>query len=237
MSKLNGKFFCFSPPVMLATFFIEVILVFYTVFRYKLNLVGRLSVALFLFLAIFQLAEYNVCAGGWIDPLWASRIGYVAITILPPLAIHLAYALAGRKYKPLIWPAYFTSVVFAIFFLTIGHALTGNVCQGNYVIFQTAPGTEWLYGLYYYGWLLAGVWLCFRMAKGQKSTIKKALHGLALGYGVFMVPTTAANLLIPETIEGIPSIMCGFAVLFAVVVAARILPNRGEKRSITTPHL
>ena len=57
------KLYCFSPPVMIATFVIEVSLAIYTLWRYKLNPVTRLTVALLVCLAIFQLAEYNVCEG------------------------------------------------------------------------------------------------------------------------------------------------------------------------------
>ncbi len=218
---------CFSPFVMLATFAIEIILALYTLWRYKLNEVGRLAAALLFFLALFQLAEYNVCEAGWIDSITASRIGYVAITMLPPLGIHLAYALAGAKKRALMWPAYLNGAAFIVFFLFIGYALTGNTCLGNYVIFQVAPDAAWLYGLYYYGWLLAGIWLC---AKLQTPKTKAALWGLAIGYLVFIVPTTLANLVDPETIKGIPSIMCGFAVLFALSLAFWILPKAGTKR-------
>lgn len=228
--NLKGKMLCFSPGVMLGTFAIEIVLAIYAVLCYKLNAVGRLVVALLVCLAVFQLAEYNVCAGGWIDPLLASRIGYVAITLLPPLGIHLAYALAGVKRRPLLTPAYATAAAFALFFLTIGNSLTGNICQGNYVIFQMAPGSVWLYALYYYGWLVGGMAVCAHLAKSMNSHTKKALYGLAVGYLAFVTPTTAANLLSPDTLNAIPSVMCGFAVLLALVLGFWVLPQKGERR-------
>ncbi|HVI69113.1 MAG TPA: hypothetical protein VM581_01520 [Magnetospirillaceae bacterium] len=226
MAKRDLKLYCFSPFVMLATFVVEIALALYAIFRYRLNEVGRVAVATFVFLAIFQLAEYNVCETGWVDSVTASRIGYVAITMLPPLGIHLAYALGGVKKRPLLWPAYLTGVAFAAFFLLVPSALSGHTCLGNYVIFQMAPGSSWLYGLYYYGWMLLGIWLCWHLAK-PKTTL--ALYGLAIGYLAFIVPTTTANLVDPKTLDGIPSIMCGFAVLFALTLAFWILPKGGEK--------
>ena len=234
MRKYTKGMFCFSPPVMLATFFIEIGLALFTTLRYKVDAATRLVIALLVFLATFQAAEFNVCAAAWVDPMVASRIGYVAITLLPPLGLHLAYTLASAKKRPLILPAYLSCAAFVIFFLTIGNSLTGHVCQGNYVIFQMAPGSEWLYSLYYYGWLFAAVWLCAHLARGQKPRIRKALWGLAAGYCAFIIPTTTANVIDPQTIKGIPSVMCGFAVLMALTLVFWVLPHKGEPRQWRT---
>lgn len=227
MNKRNLKLYCFSPPVMLATFVVEVVLAAWTIWRYKLNEVGKLAVLLLLFLAAFQLAEFNVCASGWVDSITASRLGYIAITVLPPLGIHLAYALSGTKKRPFLLPAYLSGAAFVVFFLLIGHSLSGHTCYGNYVIFQMLPDSVWLYALYYYGWLLIGTWLSVRLATEKT---KAALYGLAAGYAVLLVPTTTVNLIDPQTIKGIPSIMCGFAVFLALTIAFWILPRSGVKR-------
>jgi len=223
------KLYCFSPVVMLGTCIVEIAFALWAIFRYKMNEAGRLVVLILVFLAIFQIAEFNVCETGWIDSLLASRLGYVAITMLPPLGIHLAYALAGAKKRPLLIPAYATAALFAVFFLFIGQALSGHLCLGNYVIFQVLPGSVWLYALYYYGWMIAGVRLCFTLQSG-KLRAASALTGLAVGYLAFMVPTTTINFLDRATIEGIPSIMCGFAVVLAVTLVVWVLPKAGRKR-------
>lgn len=227
---MKGKFFCFSPAVMLATFMIEIVFAVYVVWRYKLDPVGRLVVAILLCLAAFQIAEYNVCAGGWIDPMLASRLGYVAITLLPPLGLHLGYMLAGVQKRGLVWAAYASGAAFAAFFLLVGGAITGNVCQGNYVIFQMAPGSVWLYSLYYYGWLIGGIVLFRRFARKQNAKIRQALRWLAIGYLAFIVPTTAANFIDIDTLHAIPSIMCGFAVIFATLLTTHVIRFGGQKR-------
>ena len=59
----------------------------------------------------------------------------------------------------------------------------------------------------------------------NESIIKiKALKWLLAGYLVFVVPTTFVNIINPNTIEGIPSIMCGFAVLLAVILLLKVSP-------------
>ena len=71
------KLYCFSPPVMLATLAIEITLAIYTFWRYKLNAVTRIAMALLICLALFQWAEYNVCEGTiFLDSLgWLTQIG------------------------------------------------------------------------------------------------------------------------------------------------------------------
>src|SRR5437660_1161960 len=92
----STQFSCFSPPVMAATILIEISLAVYTVWRYKLNNLVRLAVAMLVSLAVFQLAEYFVCTGlGSMAAPW-SRVGFVAITALPPLGLDIMHRLAGK---------------------------------------------------------------------------------------------------------------------------------------------
>jgi hypothetical protein len=222
------KLYCFSPPVMIATFIIEIALALWAMYRYKLDEVGKVVVALLVLLAAFQLAEFNVCEGSWIDPTLASRFGYAAITMLPPLGIHLVYALAGVKKRPLLKLAYVAAAAFIAFFLFVGPALSGHECLGNYVIFQMIPESTWVYTVYYYGLIIAGIWLCFTLQAQLK--LWSALTGMAVGYLALMVPTTIVNFIDYHTIEGIPSIMCGFAMLLALALALWVLPKAGKKR-------
>jgi len=219
--------YCFSPPIMIATFFIEIGLAMYVSWRYTLNEVTRLAVALLTLLAIFQLAEYNVCEGSFgINSLGWARLGYVAITLLPPIGFHLATKIAGQKQRGLVAFAYTAGIAFALFFAFSGDGITSPACLGNYVIFKSAPGSVWLYTLYYYGWLVMSVVYAFTRAKAGIAKHKaRALMSLALGYVAFILPTTAVNIADPSTISGIPSIMCGFAVILAIVLAGDVLPQ------------
>lgn len=165
--------------------------------------------------------------GAWgISSLMWARIGYVAITLLPPLGLHLATQLAGQKRPLLVGTAYASAAVFAGIFLFVGQGMQSQLCLGNYVIFSIAPWATLPYAMYYYGWLMVGTGYALKAAQVIKSVSKqKALRGFILGYMAFIVPTTAANIVDPSTISGIPSIMCGFAVIFAIVVTTVVLPN------------
>lgn len=222
---------------MIATFIIEIALAVYAVVRYRLNAIGRLGVLLLVFLAAFQLAEYMVCQRVWGGAELWSRLGYLAITTLPPLGIHLLYAIAGAKRRPLLMPAYLSGAAFASFFMFVPHAFEGHACMGNYVIFQVTEYAGGLYAIYYYGWLFAALYLAWKGIKElKKSRAKKsqrtrqALGALATGYLLFIVPTVAVNIVSPETTQGIPSIMCGFAVLLAILLVGVALPNSATRR-------
>lgn len=212
---------------MLATFMIEIGLAVYVTWRYSLTNITKLAVAILFFLAVFQLAEYNVCEGAFgLDSLTWSRLGYVAITMLPPLGFHLAARIAGEKRYGMITAAYVSAGLFAAFFALSGHGMTSSACLGNYVIFKTAPAAAPLYTAYYYGWLIAGTTYSLYMARKQaKPHYASALRALAFGYLAFVIPTTAVNVIDPSTIAGIPSIMCGFAVILAIMLAGEVLPQ------------
>lgn len=221
---------------MLASFTIEIILAAYTLWRYRLNTLGRLVTGSLVALAVFQLCEYHVCGGmGWRAEQW-SRLGYVAITLLPPLGLHMLHGLADKPKRKLVVASYATMAGFIGYFLLSPTAFQGYQCTGNYVIFQIGIPAALAYGLYYYGWLLAAIVLGFRWANQLQATGAKlakrlqAVRGLIIGYLVFLVPTALANSVKPETRRGIPSIMCGFAVLFAFILAFYVMPRLAERR-------
>lgn len=223
----TNKLHCFSPPVMMATFAIEIGLAIYVTWRYSLTNITKLAVGILFFLGVFQLAEYNVCEGAFgLDSLTWSRLGYVAITMLPPLGFHLATRIAGEKRYGMVTAAYVSAGLFAAFFALSGHGMTSSACLGNYVIFKTAPAAAPLYTAYYYGWLIVGTAYSLSMARRQsKPHYANALKALAFGYMAFIIPTTAVNVIDPATIAGIPSIMCGFAVVLAIMLAGEVLPQ------------
>ena len=212
---------------MLATFAIEIVLALYALYRYRSVMVAKLSIALLILLALFQFSEFNVCGQLLgLDSLTWSRFGYVCITFLPVIGVHLLLTIAKKSAPLLVIGLYSVAAVFAAYFLTVGHGLTASVCVGNYVIFEVNPNINTLYMLYYYGLEIFALITTVMLAKKAKQAkTRRALYGLAIGYLCLLVPTTTVNIINPETVRGIPSIMCGFAVLLAGFVAFVVLPN------------
>lgn len=225
MSKAGTLLYCFSPPVMLATFAIEISFALYVLWRYRMTTITRLIVALLMFLAIFQGTEFLLCGGFGVDGGTWSRVGYAAITILPPLGIHLAHQLAKKKTGFLVGSAYASAAAFLVYFVFATGAISGHTCYANYAVFDTDSGASMLYGLYYYGWLLISAYLTWKWAPKLNKHRRKALYALLAGYLVLLIPTTTVNLLDQSTIAGIPSIMCGFAVILAFILVGKVAPE------------
>ena len=232
--KRRTTLYCFSPPVMLATFFVEVSLIIYTLWRYKLTPITRIIVSILAFLAIFQLSEFMVCGGMGVSGVDWARLGFVAITLLPPLGIHLANEIAQRRHRKIVWISYALSAMFISFFLVVANAIEHKVCGGNYIIFNLTQSINWLYATYYYGLLVVGLAYCWMQAnRTKKPKEARALRSLAAGYALFMIPTITVNLLDQNTISGIPSIMCGFAVVLAFTTVFFVAPNVVKFRNNT----
>jgi hypothetical protein len=209
---------------MVATCITEVLLFICTVIRYKMTVLTRLTSVTLLLLALFQLCEFHVCRSGWIAGTW-SRIGFMAITMLPPVGIHIIQHISRRGWKPLTWIAYFTGAVFAGVLGFSRTTFDGHVCAGNYAIFQLAPRLGGLYFGYYYIWLFIGIGISLYFSIKANVHIREALILQAMGFLVFVLPTGIVNDLNPQTISGIPSIMCGFAVLYALILVFAIVPR------------
>jgi hypothetical protein len=224
MKRKPNTFYCFSPPVMMATFLIESFLAVYVALRYRMSTLTRISVALLGCLATFQLAEYYVCGGIGVDAATWSKVGYAAITLLPPLGLHASQVVAGRKLDRLSLFAYGTAAIWIAMFLMTEFVFNGAVCGGNYVIFKLKPPLGGMFFAYYYIWLFTTMFVAVRNSRGANPKVRKALTSMVFGYMMFIVPTTIVNLLYPNTFSGVPSIMCGFAVLFAITLTMGVMP-------------
>ncbi len=217
---------------MLATFVIEFGLAFYTMWRYKISTVSRLAFVMLASLGIFQLAEYMTCGGlGWSHIEWA-RLGYISITLLPALGIHMLVALSGKKMPALVGAAYATCAAFVAYYIVGAGAINGQACYPNYAVFYTDHTVAQWFTAYYYGWLMVGTYLAWQWGMAMPDK-RKVLHAMVAGYLVFLVPTTFFNIIDPTTMKGIPSIMCGFAVLLAFVITFKVLPDSCPDRLAT----
>lgn len=229
----TGKFYCFSPPVMLATFLFEFGAAFYIIWKYKKEQLTKLVVAMLLALGTFQLAEYMICGGLGLQGTEWARLGYVSITLLPALGIHIIATLANKKAPLLVGSAYLSMVAFAAYFALVPGAINSHECRANYAVFNIDEINVWLFSAYYYGWLLVGTIMAWYWSRGHKN--QAALLWMTAGYLLFMLPTATVNLIDPTTLHGIPSIMCGFAVLLAIVLVAKVMPSAGAAKHEVVP--
>lgn len=222
MKNKGMVLYCFSPPIMLATFIIEMLLAGYTYIKSRQNKSDLFIVFTLVFLALFQLAEYQICEGNNLL-LWA-RLGLIVITFLPVLGLYLITRLNKKTY--LLQIGIVLAIAFTTVILLIPTAVTNATCDGNYIIFNTNFGIFSFYGYYYFGFLILGL---FESVKGihnnqDKEPLKKAFKWFIVGYLSFVLPLTAVYLVVPATRMAVELIMCGFAIIFAFILTFKIAP-------------
>lgn len=210
------------------TFLVEFILAAYVLIRYRKSPVVNITVSILFLLAIFQLAEYMICGGLGLSNIEWAKLGYMAITILPALGIHLILSLAKEKMTALLVVAYSSAVSYILYFALASQSVIARECAANYALFDTQGYGAFLYAFYYYGWLLVALLLAAYMARKHPSKAR-VMKWMVAGYSSFIIPTTLANLLYPATMAAIPSVMCGFAIILAIILVWRVLPLSGEK--------
>lgn len=221
-----STFYCFSPPVMIATFIIEAAMALYVLYRYKRSEKAWVIVSILLLLAAFQLAEYYVCTNSSISIL-AARLGFVAITFLPPLGLYLMFLLTGYKHKTYLKLLFLVGLVISAYFLFAPQAFETYQCTGNYVIFQIGPRVTFLYQVYYFGLILQSLItgaLYLRSNSSLDRPSKTPVKWLIAGYAFFIVPVAILTVFHPDTSKAIPSILCGFAITLAIVLVVKVAP-------------
>jgi hypothetical protein len=181
-------------------------------------------------LGTFQLAEYVICTNTSLFGLNWARLGYMVITILPPIGISLALRLAQKKAPQAELIMYLICICFMFFYGLMPGSIINQTCQGNYVIFQTAPNSGIFYGIYYIGLLILGTTLSRLWAtQTPNKNNARALNWLMIGYLIFMIPTGVIALLDAPTRQAIPSVMCGFAIFLALIMLTVVLPIFDKK--------
>lgn len=229
ISRKKNTLYCFSPEVMLLTLVIEIVLAVYTFVRYRLTAFGTVASAILIFLAIFQAAEYQVCTTDGTAMIWA-RIGMIAITLLPILGLHLIMLVNNTE--RFLRAVYLVAIVSVLFFAILPMAVSDPVCGGNYVILRSDLQQFFrIYSLYYFGLLFLGIWKVYELIAHNELPPHKraALYWMFFGYLSFILPTAIVYGLYESTLKGIPSIMCGFAVIFALILALRVVPLYHKK--------
>ncbi|MSR68600.1 hypothetical protein EXS66_02330 [Candidatus Saccharibacteria bacterium] len=219
--------YCFSPLVMLITFMVEMSLAIYVFIRVKPSRIKNIVIIILNLLAIFQLAEFFVCGthSGLVADV-ASRVGYIAITFLPATSIILINEIAGRKRHWTTAMAMALATGFAVYFGLVPGHLNNSICTGNYVIFSLGYWASTIYAIYYFGVIFMGIGMSYQLAKKQKSKLKRnSLHWLIVGALSFLVPTGLIYWITAPAVLSIPSVMCGFAIIYAIILVSKIIPQ------------
>ena len=221
--KARGQiFYCFSPPVMLATMVIEGALALYILLRYRKGLFAKMAALLLVLLGIFQLSEYQVC--GTHDPQFWSHFGFIAITLLPITGLQLVSLVSKKRH--LFFIGYAIAIVISLVFFFVPQSVTGAYCGGNYIIFSGSAAIYEFFAAYYFVFLIFGIWEALEvMRETGKKMVHRILQWFIVGYLSFMLPMGIVYAFYAPARVAVTSIMCGFAVILAFIVAFLIVPK------------
>ncbi len=219
-NRSGAHFFCFNPFVTFLTGILEIVLAFFACIKYSKSSFGRIAAVALILLSIFQFAEYTICAGGN-SILW-NKAAYAASAFLPAIGIHLiAHALHHTRMTQI---AYLLAAIIAMSILIIPGAFTATYCTGRFVVFQLSDPLRIAFGGHYALFILLGIIQLVQAIINKMGDYELNLW-LLLGYLSFVIPTLIVYIIASSSRIAIPSIMCGFAVLLAIIIVGKVLPR------------
>jgi hypothetical protein len=217
-TNITTSFYCFTPFVSLATFLIEFLFAIYVVARYKLNNFNRLAVLLLIFLGLFQFSEYMMCRTDQVV-IWG-KIGIASITMLPVLGLHLITYLTHKSRWLQVGYFLVGFTLFTVFFQEAGDFR----CVQTFVTLYYDNLYDLIYTFYYFGFLIVGLFLLLKDLSKEKMYYTER-KWMTIGYASFILPTAILYAFSQIGNFAIPSVMCGFALLFAIILVFKIIPD------------
>jgi hypothetical protein len=186
-------------------------------------------------LGVFQLAEHLICTA--YAPLWI-KIGYVAITLLPPLGIHIISEIT-KRYTKLLVIAYSIATFLIALILFLPQLELRAVCQPHFVEVFNSDWFGWVHFSYYAVFVFAAMYLLWHSIHIHRGDKKEEIWMLVAYIG-FVVPALGLFYLKIISHVALPSVMCGFAVIVALILTLVVIPRyythvrtqqKGKKRN------
>jgi len=206
---------CFAPYVSLATFVIEFLLALFFLLKDPRDNLNRIIALMSFLLGVYQLNEFLICTTG--AGVFAN-LAFATTAILPALAITLVLTLFRKRIR-FYWHAliYAPAVFFIIMFAFSVQLNAFTICMSVFIQYPWLGVLSQFFGLYYWIYLVAAVVLFFAVSLRPISIYEKRMAYLGmLGILIFTVPTYIFLIFLPALKVQTPSILCEFALLFAI---------------------
>jgi len=153
-----------------------------------------------------------------LDANFWGRFGFLAYNILPALGLHFAYSLTNRKNLS-IYLVYSFPIFFGLIAVLSKDFVARVECSTIYIIVDHSWSVMWgnIYGLYYAFFIVLTALVFLDAIKTEKNKQQKKIFKVGLiGILAFTVPTFILVMIFPALNIAFPSILCEFAVLFAI---------------------
>lgn len=227
MKKFSrSKLYCFTPLVTLLTFIVEFALALYVLYKERGTKLGNAIILFLLSLSSFQLAEYMMCTVTENQGFWV-RLGWVGITILPVLGLHIVKVGNNKKLGLAVISGWLIAAGLSAWLILSPEPLLTYTCTGHFVAFKSIEPFHFLH-YWYYVIFLAGATL--QAGSYAFKGLKKEMNiWMIVGFLTFVFPALLLAQLSEKAATGVPSIMCGFAIIAAFIVVVKVLPASKKK--------
>lgn len=178
--------------------------------------------AILLLLAGYQLTEVAICAdvaaAGFLP-----RLAFLIVTWLPPLGLLLIAQLRRPRSRPLYGVActmLAAAAGIAVWIVVDRSFASASVCNAVYARYAHAmPRFQAYAGFYWIGLLGMLVGSGYGAATCNEPRRRKQLEAVLVGTIAFIAPAMAVSWFVPAARGALPSILCHFALLFALCLA------------------
>jgi sulfite exporter TauE/SafE len=104
--------------------------------------------------------------------------------------------------------------------------MISSFCGGNYVIFSGSRELFQFFSGYYFSFLVLGIWESLEALNVVRSKwLQRTLQWVVIGYLSFMLPMAIVYAIYAPARVAVASIMCGFALILAFILAFEIVPK------------
>ena len=174
------------------------------------------SIAMMLvLLQLYQLVEFLICIG--VNENITGRIAYTIITFLPPMGYFLSSKVVGWKF-PDYWIGFAAATGFSLYYIVTPGSVGLVSCNPFYAVYSVHH--SFYYGIYYMGILVYSIFfLAAHLIFRRNKVDRKSSLFVLIGYLSFLVPMYLMVWVDSYFANKVPSIMCKYALLLAVILA------------------
>jgi len=206
---------CFAPYISLSTFVIEFLLAAFFFFKNPKDKLNRMIALISLMLGVYQLNEFLICVTSL---NLFTRLAMSTTAIMPALGI--TYALiVYRKKVNFYWHAliYAPPVFFILMFVISNYYKQSAICTSVFIQYSGGRLLGQFFSLYYLLYLIAAVVIFYFASVSAKLMYERRMAHLGmLGMFIFTIPTFVFLLFLPALEIQFASVLCEFALLFAI---------------------
>jgi hypothetical protein len=223
----------YSPVLAIATAAFEICAAVWVLTGPGRRRILLLTSIVLLLLAAYQLVEVAICAR--VPALgFLPRLAFIVVTGLPPMGI-LLVAMLSRRSRAAFALSFvmLTLALSALVWISADHGfVTRSVCNVVYAKYATPPLRFQFYAYYYWLGLFGMVMLSGIGAIRSSSPIqRRQLLWIFFGSVGFIVPSIIVTQFVAPARGALPSIMCHFALTFAVCLTCMVGVERRAARS------